>query len=463
MLFNSLEFFLLVLITFGLYYIPIAKKIQVHILILASLFFYAWHYWELTSLLIASVFLNAFITDKLLSYPKSKIWVVFGVSLNLLILGIFKYAGLFGKTIFPNTDFANWLIMIPLPIGISFYTFQGISMVVDVYRGNTDVLQVMKSHSKTSVFFYIAFFPQLIAGPIVKAHDFLPQIEIKKWSNISWETVIHHLILGFFLKMVIADNLKDFTFWMEFPYFQSRSSITLLFYLLGYSAQIFADFQGYSLIAIGVAALFGYRLPINFNFPYIASSFSDFWRRWHISLSSFLKEYLYIPLGGNRKGKVRTYLNLMLTMILGGLWHGAAWSYAVWGAIHGVALALERFWDDWIITNNGTAAKKSIIRFVIVQFVVTFAWLTFKLPEFSHVLTYVKSIQNNFFIHDNYKDIGIIAAYIFPVFTYHFYAFCKENEVLKFPDWGKSLIYAVLLFLILLNSGSAGAFIYFQF
>ncbi|MEQ8682884.1 MAG: MBOAT family O-acyltransferase, partial [Cyclobacteriaceae bacterium] len=222
---------------------------------------------------------------------------------------------------------SDFLIAIPLPIGISFFTFQGISLLVDAYRnraGTSDQIRVLpfwKLLFHTSL--YISLFPQLVAGPIVKAHDFYPQIRTKYLSGIQWNYVFQHVVTGYFLKMVVADNLKDFTGELVWPSFERFSSVELLVYLFGYSMQIFADFAGYSLIAIGISGLFGYIIPQNFNFPYVASGFSDFWKRWHISLSTFLKEYLYIPLGGNRKGRVRTYLNLMIVMALGGLWHGA--------------------------------------------------------------------------------------------------------------------------------------------
>lgn len=198
-----------------------------------------------------------------------------------------------------------------------------------------DVFREKKSNSKRIVpaslrehagrtILFISFFPHLIAGPILKANDFYPQISHKKFNQINWERSFKTLVLGYFFKMVVADNLMDFTSSIIYPEYQS--SLTLLAMLFGYSFQIFADFAGYSLIAIGLAKLFGYNLMENFNFPYISSSFKEFWKRWHISLSTFLMEYLYFPLGGNRKGKVRTYINIMTTMILGGLWHGAAWS-----------------------------------------------------------------------------------------------------------------------------------------
>jgi alginate O-acetyltransferase complex protein AlgI len=261
--------------------------------------------------------------------------------------------------------------------------------------------------------------------------------------------------------MVIADNLKDQTFWIAYPYFERLSSFTLITMLLGYSAQIFADFAGYSLIALGLAALFGYQLPKNFNFPYIATSFSDFWKRWHMSLSSFLREYLYIPLGGNRKGEVRTYLNLMLTMVIGGLWHGAAWSYAVWGAFHGLALVTERFFGNYIKVRN-TLWTRWCRRLGVFIFV-SLAWLLFKLPDFSHVVFYVRALCHNWSVPHNLQIISYIFIYSIPVALYHLF-------YLKKPAWQPVLFnryayvfYGIMLFLLITNAGSPGTFIYFQF
>jgi alginate O-acetyltransferase complex protein AlgI len=267
--------------------------------------------------------------------------------------------------------------------------------------------------------------------------------------------------MGYFLKMVVADNLKDFTFWISFPYFQSMSTLTLIVMLFGYSCQIFADFAGYSLIAIGLAGLFGYRFNDNFNFPYIATSFREFWKRWHISLSSFLMEYLYFPLGGNRKGKVRTYINLMITMVLGGLWHGAAVSYAVWGAFHGGALAMERFLSEKF--KIGVSKAFLIFKGMFVFFFVTLAWLLFKLPEFKDVVLYMTSLKRNFWLMDRYNLIAYVLLYSSPVVIYHAAYLMKPRVNWQgYRRWGYAF-YAGMIFLIVTNSGSTGSFIYFQF
>jgi alginate O-acetyltransferase complex protein AlgI len=391
-----------------------------------------------------------------------------GVIINLLILAFFKYSPLIGTTFFnTGNGIGNFLILIPLPIGISFFTFEGISLVIDTYKGHNEskfrnlVNPSFIVHIRNS-FFFIVFFPHLVSGPILKAHDFIPQIGYKKFQDVDWEYCFRTIVLGFFLKLVIADNLKDFTSQIEFPGFTTLSSITLITLLIGYSFQIFADFAGYSLIALGLAGLFGYILMQNFNYPYISTSFSEFWRRWHISLSTFLKEYLYFPLGGNKKGKFRTYVNLLITMILGGLWHGAGWSYAVWGAFHGLALAIERLINDkwkWVYK------PYSFLYFFKIFFIflmVSFAWLLFKLPNFNQAIFYLKAILNNYSYADNYIIIFLVALYSLPVVILHFLYLKRQKSPSFLMKWNY-VLYAILLFLIFTNSGTAGAFIYFQF
>jgi alginate O-acetyltransferase complex protein AlgI len=390
-----------------------------------------------------------------------------GVIVNLATLSFFKYSPLFSKTFLNTTDgIGEFLLSIPLPIGISFFTFQGISLLVDTFKNNYDFKKnkiisdnIWKHTFNTTLF--ISFFPQLVAGPIVKAHDFLYQIKPKYFKNINWEKSFKYIVLGYFLKMVIADNLKDFTFELTYPYFLRFSTYDLLILLFGYSMQIFSDFAGYSLIAIGISKLFGYNIMQNFNFPYISKSFSEFWRRWHISLSTFLKEYLYFPLGGNRKGKIRTYLNLFIVMVLGGLWHGAAWSYAAWGLVHGILLATERFFKDYIKIPNYLPVK--IIKTVFIFSAVSFAWLLFKLPEFSHVIKYCEALVQNTDKYPTFLFSRYIILYSLPVIFYHLYYLYrikKQNVTLKKFEF---VVHALMLFLIITNSGSPESFIYFQF
>jgi alginate O-acetyltransferase complex protein AlgI len=468
MLFNSFIFLGLVLVTFILYYLPKLSRFQVQLLIISSLVFYSYSQPSLVLLLLFSAGLNIIISYYIVTGRTSnqKSLATLGVVLNLAGLAFFKYSPLFAKTVF-GTDgsIGQFLVSIPLPIGISFFTFEGISLLVDVLKEKKFdkeklIPASLVKHAQRTLLF-ISFFPHLVAGPILKAHDFLPQIGVKKFNNIQWEYVFKKLIIGYFLKMVVADNLKDFTYWISYPYFQSKSTITLITMLFGYSAQIFADFAGYSLIAIGLSKLFGYQFLDNFNFPYISTSFKDFWKRWHISLSSFLMEYLYFPLGGNKKGKMRTYLNLMITMVLGGLWHGAAISYAVWGAFHGLALAIERFLSNYITIKTGMVVR--VLQRLFVFFFITLAWLLFKLPEFNDVVNYFKSMGSNFWMADSYDIIAYVLLYSSPVFLYHLAYLARNKSYFRIVRKNEYLPYAIMLFLIIANSGSSGTFIYFQF
>ncbi|MGR3810240.1 MBOAT family O-acyltransferase [Jiulongibacter sp. NS-SX5] len=468
MLFTSSEFFVLLAITFVIYYLLRKEGHQKLILIISSFVFYAWNFPKLLILLCVSIAINILTVKAIKNGEASKRywWATLGVIINLGILAFFKYSPLLGKTFFAEgSEFGQFLVSIPLPIGISFFTFQGLSLVVDTYRArnNDDNLPEDNKSLVESIALYIGFFPQLIAGPIVKAYEFLPQIKGKLLKDIDWEYCVKQLILGYFLKMVIADNLKDHTFWMQYPYFMELSGLNLLALLFGYSMQIFSDFAGYSLIALGLAGLFGYRLRDNFMFPYISSTFSEFWRRWHISLSTFLREYLYIPLGGNRKGKVRTYFNLMITMVLGGFWHGAAWSYAVWGAAHGIALAVERLMGDYMPFNWPKGLR--FIKVIFIFSVVTLLWLLFRLPAFSEVILYVQQISLAPFFKglDDLNTVFFIGMYSLPILAYHLIYLLNEKEKRKWFVSAEPVMYGALLFFILVNSGSSGSFIYFQF
>lgn len=469
MLFTSLPFLVLFFITFAIYYLPYLRKHQVSILVIASLFFYAYDEPWFTLLLLFSASINI-LTSYYVVYGNQKnrkLIAVSGIVLNLAGLAFFKYSPLISQTLFSaDSSVGHFLLKIPLPIGISFFTFEGISLVIDVWRDKKEdktttlVTPSLARHAQRTLFF-ISFFPHLIAGPILKAHDFYPQIAEKKFRNIAWESAFKTLITGYFLKMVVADNLKNFTFWIAYPYFEAYSTIDLCTMLFGYSIQIFADFAGYSLIAIGLAKLFGYDFQTNFYFPYISTSFKEFWKRWHISLSTFLMQYLYIPLGGNRKGKFRTYLNLLLTMVLGGLWHGAAWSYATWGLFHGGMLAIERLVND----NVKIKLPKSvlILKGLFVFIMVTLAWLLFKLPDFSHVIKYFQAMGNNITNQGNVKLNMYIFLYSFPVIVYHLFYLYKESKLITIIRSKEYVVYAILLFFIATNSGISGSFIYFQF
>ena len=466
MLFNSFIFLELVIVTFVLYYIPLLSKFQIPMLIISSLLFYSYSQPELVILLLVSVTINIVSSYYIVYGTNKKSYAVFGVVCNLGILIFFKYGPLIAATFFGQTNtVGNFFVNMPLPIGISFFTFQGISLVVDVYsqKFKDNKLLVPRSFIQHAerILFFKSFFPQLVSGPIVKAHDFIPQIKTKFLSEIAWESCFKSIVAGYFLKLVIADNLNDFTFRIAHPFFLGQSSFVLITLLYGYSCQIFADFAGYSLIAIGISKLFGYNLMDNFNFPYISTSFKEFWKRWHISLSSFLMEYLYIPLGGNKKGKIRTYVNLMIVMLLGGLWHGASWSYALWGIFHGLALAIERLFNDNFKIKLSTPVL--ILKGILVFGYVSLAWLLFKLPDLNHVAEYFKCIYKNSKLETNIRIIIYIVTYSYPIIIYHLlYLFKRKYEHINLKKL-EFLFYAVMIFLIFTNSSSSESFIYFQF
>jgi alginate O-acetyltransferase complex protein AlgI len=464
-------FFLFFAATFLAYYLADGLRSQVLVLIAASLFFYAWEFPALLAIFLCSWLITGLSSYFVLSAQRSLLAMLFsvaGVVSNLLILGFFKYKFLVLQHVSalpqqPANTLGEWLILAPLPIGISFYTFHGISLLVDIYRSHTPIFTERQSSLRkhlAETLLYLAFFPQLIAGPIIKAKDFYPQVAAKKFRDIDFAGSFRLLVTGYFLKSVVADNLADQTFWISYPYFQWKSSGDLLLLLYGYSAQIFADFAGYSLIAIGLAKLLGYQLPDNFNFPYLSSSISDFWHRWHMSLSSWLREYLYIPLGGNQKGSARTYLNLIIVMLLGGLWHGAAWSFAIWGLWHGVGLAVERPWRNSFLLTNTHPVIKGIRIFLVFNFV-TIGWLFFKLQDFSHARAYLHSLVHSDAggISSVSKASALLALYGMFVLLYHVLHALRE----ALPRLLKDFFYGTMLFLIVANSGPSKPFIYFQF
>lgn len=472
MLFTSIPFLILFIITFTLYYLPKVSKHQVSILVIASLIFYAYDQPWFTLLLLFSAGINIAASYYVVygDPKKRKLVATTGVVLNVIGLAFFKYSPLISATFFnPEGSIGHFLLMIPLPIGISFFTFEGISLLIDVWRdkeanekAKSFIPVSLAQHAQRTLFF-ISFFPHLIAGPILKAHDFYPQIMDKYFKEINWESAFKSLTVGYFLKMVVADNLKNFTFWISYPFFEAYSSMDLLVILFGYTMQIFSDFAGYSLIAIGLAKLFGYDFQTNFDFPYISTSFKEFWRRWHISLSTFLMQYLYIPLGGSRKGKFMTYFNLMLTMTLGGIWHGAGWGFALWGFVQGSLLAIERLANDNFKLKRRLPKFFDPFKIFIVVGMFTLSWPLFVLPKFEYTLGYFRAITHNIFLQSNVKLNMYIFLYSIPVIVYHLLYLSKGT---KFWDAFKKkeyIFYGILLFFLITNAGTSGSFIYFQF
>jgi alginate O-acetyltransferase complex protein AlgI len=336
MTFTSWQFGIFVAIVFALYYSPAIRSLQVHLLVLSSLFFYGYGQPELLPMLAVAV-LGTYLL-LILAIKDRAIWLPVGIAFNLGLLAFFKYKFLFfdPAAALTRVSAADFLLRLPLPIGISFFVFHNISLLVDLTKSDA-----RHRPDLTSAFLYIIFFPQLASGPITRAEIFLPQIRQKFFADVPFIEAAKWILTGYFFKLYVANNLNEMTAYMDFPLFETVRTQDKWLLVSLYSYQIYADFFGYTTIAIGLGLLFGYRLPVNFNLPYVSASFSEFWTRWHISLSTWLRTYLYIPLGGNRLGTERTYLNIMIVMGLGDLWHGAGLSYLAWGTMHGVLLVLQ--------------------------------------------------------------------------------------------------------------------------
>jgi D-alanyl-lipoteichoic acid acyltransferase DltB (MBOAT superfamily) len=352
-----------------------AQRVWRGFILLASYVFYGWWDWRFVFLLVASTVVNhvvALAVYRARGVGARKALLAVGVGFDLGLLAYFKYANFFLSSV-DNVFGTSWLANVTLPVGVSFYTFMAISYVVDTYRGEL----VPASFSRFAVF--QAFFPHLVAGPIVRASELLPQLETPRDPRrVDTSRAFLLIVSGLFLKVVIANHLAAHIVDDVFAAPNRHSSLEVLFGVYGYAVQIFADFCGYTNIAIGVALLLGFEFPQNFASPYTAVSLQDFWRRWHMTLSRWLRDYLYIPLGGNRKGGFVTYRNLMLTMLLGGLWHGAAWTFVVWGGIHGVGLSLERALG-WRPSSRGAQWFGRLLTFHVV----CFAWIFFRADSFS--------------------------------------------------------------------------------
>jgi alginate O-acetyltransferase complex protein AlgI len=413
-------------------------------LLLFSLFFYYKSGGLYFGLLLLSTIVDYWCGNAIHKSNKERtrrVFLILSLIVNLGLLGFFKYSAYFvsllnyylGTELVPinfmaalsngiaGTDFSIYDIF--LPVGISFYTFQTLSYTIDIYRK-----QLKPAKNIVDFGFFVTFFPQLVAGPIVRAADFIPQI-YKKFSltREQFGIALYLIMTGLFKKMVISDyisvNFVDRVF--DDPNLYSGFSNLMAVY--GYSIQIYCDFSGYSDMAIGLAALLGFQLPLNFNSPYKATSITDFWRRWHISLSTWLRDYLYISLGGNRKGKIRTYINLMITMLLGGLWHGAATKFIIWGGLHGAALAVHKVWKSYIV--NPYVRSTILIASVLVCFLALFHFdLGMLLSALASFITHGKWL----FVAIVLLTIGLYVVgnkalrskVVSGLITFHFVAFC---------------------------------------
>ena len=494
MIFNTIDFVVFfIFILVSIIFIK-NRKFQHILLLVGSYFFFYYTSNYLILLLLFSTILD-FYAGKYISSAKNiiskKFLLIISLVGNLGLLGFFKYSDfaiLQFNVLGNHFDLASDipLLDLTLPIGISFYTFQTISYTVDIYRGQLTPSKTFKEFA-----LFVSFFPQLVAGPIVRAKDFLPQLrdKISSSNNKSLKQIlitnqnlklgITMMMMGFFKKVFFADNIAPFVDEI-FVNPIGLDSLTIILATIAFGIQIYADFSGYSDIAIGAALILGFKLPINFNKPYFAISPSDFWKRWHISLSTWLRDYLYIPLGGNKKSHSRTYLNLLTVMILGGLWHGASWNFIAWGLLHGLYLAIHK-----LISNRFPSLKNNhffntkigkVISIFVTQYFVFLAWIAFRVNDVDHMLY---AMEKYILIDFQFNEFLLtLSSHKFPVFLiglflllhYISYRKTKQSEItfssfisnISLKYWISVLTILTTLILLFI-SGDSEAFIYFKF
>jgi len=425
----------------------------------ASFVFYGWWDWRFVFLLAASILVNqtlAVAIHRAEAVAARKALLGLAVAFDLGILAYFKYANFFLSSA-DNVLGTSWLANVTLPVGVSFYTFMAISYVVDTYRRELVPTTLMRF----AVF--QAFFPHLVAGPIVRASELLPQLEQPRDPRrVDTSRAFFLIVTGLFLKVVIANHLATHVVDAVFAAPDRHSSLEVLVGVYGYAVQIFADFCGYTNIAIGVALLLGFEFPQNFASPYTAVSLQDFWRRWHMTLSRWLRDYLYIPLGGNRKGRILTYRNLLLTMLLGGLWHGAAWTFVVWGGIHGLGLAVERALG-W---RPHTRAQQWLGR-VITFHLVCLAWIFFRADSFSTARDVIVRLFDAWGQSSPLVTTSVVLAILVGVVSQYFRPTAVASLLVGFrrlPVLAQAACVAVALTVInTLGPTGVAPFIYFRF
>ncbi len=416
MIFSSPEYALVFLpITVLLYYALLRRRL-VHLIapyiFLSSLVYYAWWRWENIWIILASIAFN-FVWGRLLAPERAgrKALFAVGVAANLLLLGWFKYTDFMLTNVNALLGADIPLQHTVLPLGISFFTFQQIAWLADIYTR-----KCRPQHEGFANYCcFVCFFPQLVAGPIVHHQEMMPQFFATENHTVNWENIYHGLVLfsmGLAKKVLLADNLSPIAQY-GFDLADSLSVLDALFTSIAYTLQLYFDFSGYSDMAVGAALLFNIKLPWNFNSPYKATNIQDFWRRWHITLSRWLRDYLYIPLGGNRKGSGRTMCNLFVTFLLGGLWHGAAWTFVIWGAMHGLALVLHRLWSQ-VWQRSMPAWLGWMLTFAFVNF----AWIVFRAPNMERLAKFGKAFLgwNGFMFRIPFRE-GVIRTTDMSSFT----------------------------------------------
>jgi alginate O-acetyltransferase complex protein AlgI len=492
MVFNSYTFIVFFIIMLILHNLPFSWRTKKINLLIASYIFYAAWNPPFILLLWLSTVVDFFVGRALYTQPnrhKRKLLLVVSLIGNLGMLCFFKYGGFLLENF---THLVNMLGVnyhpakpnIILPAGISFYTFTTLCYTIDMYKRKSEPVKSMLDFS-----LFVTFFPHLVAGPIVRPPQLVPQFETPRTA--SQKQMMQGLLLislGLFMKVVLADSMLAPAANQVFNSRDALNTLDAWMGVLAFSGQIFFDFAGYSSCAIGVASCLGFVLPENFLYPYAAIGFTDFWRRWHITLSSWLRDYLYIPLGGNRNGKFRTYINLMITMLLGGLWHGANWTFVVWGALHGFYLWVEKFIQEFRkapipvvatvpIDKHITGASlisiksKTLNNFILAMltfFLINVTWVFFRAPDFASA---GRLLYSMFYHVPNaavlLTTLSIIKVSVIVICMLAFHWMMRNTRVLvvaeKMPWWLLGIIWSVLLLLLIWSQESSSSFIYFQF
>lgn len=498
MIFNSGAFFILFIVFLIVYSLIYRKRLAVVLFVIAFSFFF---YYKSSGFYLAILVFTSFTDYYFALYINRssnermrRLLLTLAVGSSLLLLAFFKYTNFFIENIlvlmryagyFPSIENLlrsqpavfqlSWVEIVQsnfqpldifLPIGISFYTFQSVSYVIDVYRK-----RIKPTTSILDYAFFLSFFPQLVAGPIVKANLFIPQLEKPfRINRREMYSGLYLIIIGLIKKAVVADYISQYND-LIFANPTGYSGFENLMAVYGYALQIFCDFSGYSDIAIGLGKMLGFDLGINFRFPYQARNITDFWRRWHISLSSWLREYLYIPLGGNRNGKVRMYINLFLTMLIGGLWHGASWKFVFWGGMHGAGLALHKAVKPWLSRWFPDSHITNTISWLVTFHFVILLWVFFRATDFSTAVSLLNQIVTAFdwaYVAPFVEVRKLWIILIIVGFSSHIVS-DKMNKRLMFSFVKLPYVVKLILFIIAVQlviqfrSEDVQPFIYFQF
>ncbi|WP_179008619.1 MBOAT family O-acyltransferase [Winogradskyella forsetii] len=484
MLFNSLQFLIFLPIVYVLYWFVFKKnlKYQNILVIVASYIFYGWWDWRFLFLIAFSTLVDFYVGQRIYKHidnkQKAKHWLWVSLFFNLGLLGFFKYYNFFIDSFIDSFSAfgyemkSTWTLRIILPIGISFYTFQTMSYSFDIYYK-----KLKPTRNFISFTAFVAFFPQLVAGPIERASNLLNQINTRRVFKYEQASSGLKLILwGFFKKLVIADSLAPMVDDI-FANYASYPASTLILGVCLFSFQVYGDFSGYTDIAIGTAKLFGIELMSNFKFPNFSRNIAEYWQRWHVSLSTWFRHYLYIPLGGSRVSKLKSIRNIIIIFLVSGLWHGANWTFVFWGAIHAVLyipvflLGRNRLYANNVIAENSwLPSLKEVLQVLLTFILVTFSRIFFRSPSISDAFDYISQIVNNFtyqaYVHPmGYRmlDFYVLIA----LFTFYEYLIRKdERHPFKFKSpIVRLLLYALIIISILLfyDDGVNRSFIYFQF